>query len=73
MYRVPFKWFVLPVAGLMLKCWPPYKLVGKLVLPSNKPTILLPTNLLHVPDRTAEPLQGIHVDVYTYMSTGVCT
>ncbi len=30
-YEVPFKWFVLPIAGLMLKYWPLYKLVGKLV------------------------------------------
>ncbi len=38
--KVPFKWFVLSVARLILKCWP---LVGKLVFTSNKATVLLPT------------------------------
>ncbi len=59
--NVPFKWFVLPVVGLILKCWPLYKLVGKLVCTSNKPTVLLPTNLLHVPDRPAWALRNTYM------------
>ncbi len=52
-YKVPFKLFVLPVAGLMPKRWPLYKLVGKLVFTYNTPIVLLPTDLLHDPERTA--------------------
>ncbi len=52
----------LPVAGLMLICWPLYKIVGKLVITSNKPVFLLPTYIyiLHVPDRTALALAEAH-------------
>ncbi len=40
-YEVLFKWFLLPVAGLMPKCCPLYELVGKLVCTCNRATVPL--------------------------------
>ncbi len=67
MYEVLFKWFVLPVAGLMLKCWPLYKLVVYFQLghsPTSNKSVACPRQDSMSPCRAHAVLSGtcnIHV------------